>query len=71
VTEMLPGLPLANFLDALGRRVTVEGTRSGLASILTRTPESGLLGGHPALDRDNARELGNALLAFADEGPRS
>lgn len=66
--ELLPGLPLANFLDALGRRVTVEVTRSGLAAVLTRMPESGLNGGHPALSRDNARELGNALLAFADRG---
>lgn len=66
--ETLPGLPLANFLDALGRRVTAELTRSGLLAILTRTPDEGLKGGHPALDRDNARELGNALLAFADGG---
>lgn len=64
--ETLPGLPLANFLDGLGRRVTVEITRSGLAAILTQTPERGLRGGHPALSQDNARVLGYALIAFAD-----
>lgn len=57
---------LASFIDALGRRVTVEVTRSGLAAILTQTPERGLREGHPALSQDNARELGNALIAFAD-----
>ena len=68
--DVTPGLPLANFLDALGRRVTAEVTRSGLLAVLTRTPAEGLRGGHPALNRDNARELGNALLAFAStEGP--
>jgi hypothetical protein len=66
-----PPVELASFIDALGRRVTVEVTRSGLAAILTQTPERGLRGGHPALNRDNARELGNALIAFADQGPQS
>lgn len=68
MTAVLPGLPLANFLDALGRRVTAEVTRSGLLVILARSPGTGLHGGHPALDRDNARTLGLALLAFADGG---
>lgn len=61
-----PPVELASFIDALGRRVTVEVTRSGLAAILTQTPERGLRGGHPALSQDNARELGYALVAFAD-----
>jgi len=62
---------LANFIDALGRRVTAEETPSGLLAILTRTAAEGLRGGHPALSQDNARELGNALIAFADRGPQS
>lgn len=56
---------LANFIDALGRRVTAEETPSGLVAVLTRTPDEGLNGGHPCLTQDNARELGNALIAFA------
>jgi hypothetical protein len=68
VTAVLPGLPLANFLDALGRRVTAEVTHSGLLAVIARMPSSGLRNGHPCLDRDNARELGLALLAFADGG---
>lgn len=71
MNEIIPGLPLASFLDALGRRVTAELTRSGLLVVLTRTASEGLNGGHPALSQDNARELGNALIAFADRGPRS
>lgn len=69
--ELLPGLPLANFLDALGRRVTVEVTRSGLAVILARSPDEGLNGGPPALNPANARELIEALIAFADQEPQS
>lgn len=65
--DITPPDELASFIDALGRRVTVEVTRSGLAIVLTRTPAEGLRSGHPALSRDNARELGTALLAFADE----
>lgn len=65
----LPGLPLASFLDALGRQVTAEPTRSGLLAVLTRTVDEGLRSGHPCLDRDNARELGLALVAWADEEP--
>jgi hypothetical protein len=60
--------PLANFIDALGRRVTAEPTRSGLLAILTRTPDKGLRGGHPALDVDNARVLRDALTAFIGDG---
>lgn len=56
---------LASLIDAQGRRVTVEVTRSGLAAVLTRTPDEGLNGGHPALSPENARDLGNALIAFA------
>jgi hypothetical protein len=56
----------ARFIDALGRRVTAELTRPGLLAILTRTPDKGLNGGHPALSQDHARQLGNALIAFAD-----
>jgi hypothetical protein len=57
-------------IDALGRYVTAEVTPSGLLVILTRTADEGLRSGHPALNAENARELGNALLAFADgEGP--
>lgn len=66
MSGMIPGLPLANILDAHGRRVTAEVTRSGLVAILTRTAGKGLNGGHPALNAENARELGNALIAFAD-----
>ena len=58
--------PLADFIDALGRRVTAEVTPSGLLAVLTRTPERGLRGGHPALNAEMCRELGLALLAFAD-----
>lgn len=61
-----PRPPLASLIDAQGRRVTAEVTRSGLVAILTRTPDEGLNGGHPALNADNARQLGNALLAFAE-----
>lgn len=64
-----PGLPLANFLDALGRRVTAEVTSSGLLAILTSTPDRGLRGGHPCLSPENARELGEALIRFADGEP--
>ena len=62
-----PPAELARFIDAQGREVTAERTRSGLLAVLTRTPGEGLNGGHPALNRENARELGYALLAFADE----
>jgi hypothetical protein len=57
-----PAPVLAEFFDALGRRVTAEPTRSGLLAILTRTPEeTGLRGGHPALNAENAAELRDAL----------
>jgi len=59
---------LADFIDSQGHRVTAEETRSGLLAVLTRMPSSGLRNGHPALDRDSARTLGLALLAFADGG---
>jgi len=61
-----PAEPLADFIDARGRRVTAERTRSGLCVVLTRTPDKGLRSGHPALSPEHARELGLALLAFAD-----
>jgi hypothetical protein len=64
VTDILPGLPLASFLDAQGHRVTAEITRSGLLVILSRTPGEGLSGGHPALNRENAVELRNALTEY-------
>lgn len=61
---------LADFIDALGRRVTAEETRSGLATILTRTVDEGLNAGHPALDRESAVKLGTALVAWGNgEGP--
>lgn len=60
--------PLADFIDALGRRVTAEETYSGLLAVLTRMPSSGIRNGHPCLNRDNARTLAVALLAFADGG---
>ena len=61
---------LARFIDGLGREVTATIAPSGLLVILTRSPESGLRGGHPALDRETARVLGDALIDFADlEGP--
>lgn len=59
---------LAHFTDALGRVVAATITRSGVLVILTRDPESGLRGGHPALDRESAAELRDALTAFID-GP--
>jgi hypothetical protein len=52
---------LARFLDAHGRRITAVVTPSGLLAILTRTPETGLRGGHPALNAENAAELRDAL----------
>ncbi len=64
--DMIPGLPLANILDAQGHQVTAVETRSGLLAVLTQTPETGLRGGHPCLNRENAKELGMALLAFAN-----
>jgi hypothetical protein len=57
---------LARLIDAQGHEVTAEITRSGLLVILSRTPDEGLSGGHPALNAENARELGLALIAFAD-----
>lgn len=57
---------LANFIDALGRRVTAEITPSGLLVILTRTPDEGLRSGHPALNQENATTLRDALTVFVD-----
>jgi hypothetical protein len=59
---------LAEFFDALGRQVTATVAPSGLLVILTRTPDAGLRGGHPALDRETARVLGEALIEYADGG---
>jgi hypothetical protein len=68
--DTLPGLPLANFFDAQGHRVTAELTRSGLLAILTQTADEGLNGGHPALNREHAETLRDALNEFIDgEGP--
>lgn len=58
--------PLARLIDAQGRRVTATVTRSGLLAIITATPDEGIKSGHPCLSPANARELGNALIAFAD-----
>lgn len=66
-----PPAELARFIDAQGHCVTAEVTRSGLLAILTRTPDEGLNGGHPALNREMARELGMALVLWADEEPLS
>jgi hypothetical protein len=60
---------LAEFFDAHGRRVTAVVTRSGYLAILTRTPETGLRGGHPALNAENAAELRDALNVFLDGEP--
>jgi hypothetical protein len=57
---------LAEFFDAHGRRITAVVTPSGLLAILTRTPETGLRGGHPALNAENAAELRDALNVFLD-----
>jgi len=68
VTAEVSAPPLAAFTDALGREVTAVESPSGLLVILTRTPQTGLNGGHPALNRELARELGEKLTAWADEG---
>ena len=65
-----PPVVLADFIDSHGRRVTAEETRSGLVAILTRTPDEGLNGGHPALDRERALELGTALVDWAKRESR-
>ena len=65
---ILPGIPLVSFLDALGRRVTLVPTRAGTAAILTRTVDEGEPSGQPCLDPGSARELGLALVAWADRG---
>jgi hypothetical protein len=69
VTATAAAPVLAEFFDALGRRVTATIARSGILVILTRDPESGLRGGHPALDRESAAELRDALTAFIGSGP--
>lgn len=70
MTAVPPGVPLANILDAHGRQVTAEVTRSGLLAILTRTVGTGQDSGQPALNRENAVELRDALNDFiAREGP--
>lgn len=66
-----PPVELANLIDALGRRVTLVPTRQGTAAIFTATAETGLDGGHPDLSAENARELGLALVAFADREAES
>ena len=61
------GAEPAHFIDALGRQVTATIAPSGLLVILTRDAGTGdLRGGHPALDRETARVLGEALIEFAD-----
>lgn len=69
MSEHQPGLPLANFFDAQGHRVTATETRSGLLAILTDTPGKGLANGHPCLSRENAAELRDALTRFIDGPP--
>lgn len=67
MTATPPGLPLANFLDVQGHWVTATVTSSGLLAILSHSPAGQLCsGGHPCLSAENARELGEALIAFAD-----
>ena len=63
-----PQAELARFIDLHGKRVTAvtAGLRGEQVAILTSTADEGLAGGHPFLNKDNARELGNALLEFAD-----
>ena len=67
-----PPAELARFIDALGHEVTATIAPSGLLVVLARTVDiadgqhRGLLDGHPALDRETARVLGEALLDFAD-----
>ena len=57
---------LARFIDALGRQVTATIAPSGVLVILTRDPETGLRGGHPAPDRESAAELRDALTEFIE-----
>ncbi len=66
-----PPAELARLIDSQGHQVTAVETRSGLCVILTRTVETGLRDGHPALNREMARELGMALVLWADEEPQS
>ena len=66
MTDVKPPPERARFIDALGRQVTATVAPSGLLVILTRSPESGLRDGHPALDGETARVLGEALIGFAD-----
>ena len=61
----LPARPIASFIDAQGHRVTATPTRSGLLAIITRAGEDGIRSGHPCLNAENARVLGEALLKFA------
>lgn len=66
-----PTKPLASLIDALGHRVTATRAPSGLLIILTLNPDSGLRDGHPALHRENARALRDALNDFIDNDPES
>lgn len=58
---------LARLTDALGRRVIAAVAPSGLLVILTQTADEGLRGGHPALNREQAAELRDALTEFIGE----
>jgi hypothetical protein len=71
--DTTPPAELARFIDLHGKRVTAvtAGLRSEQVAILTATADKGLEGGHPFLSQDNARELGYALIAFADREPQS
>lgn len=60
--------PLASIVDAQGHEVSAWETRSGLLVILTRTPGQGLRGGHPALNREQAAELRDALDEYIAAG---
>jgi hypothetical protein len=76
VSETAPPAELAAFIDAYGRRVTAVPTRSGLLVILTSAVDEesrqgyrAVNQGHPALDREMAQVLGEALIGFADGEP--
>ena len=70
--DTLPPAELAALIDVHDHRVTAvpAGLRGELLAILTATADGGLADGHPCLNGDMARQLGNALLVFADGEPR-
>jgi hypothetical protein len=66
-------LVLADLFDVHGHRVTATtaGPRGEQLAVVTATADGGIAGGHPFLNQDHARVLGNALLEFANRGPQS